>query len=172
MTHVPPDLLRRLHAHGQGHVVAGWDDLAPAARAALVAQLAGIDLAELDALYRRKDEPHAVLPPRDRIAPVPLLPAAASAADIARGEDALREGVVAALVVAGGQGTRLGSDKPKGMFPVGPVSGATLYRVHAEKVLALSRRFGTPVPFLVMTSPATHAETVANFRAEGFFGLA
>lgn len=172
MTHVPPELLHRLAAHGQAHVVAGWAALPAADRAALVAQLAGIDLGELDALYRRKDEPHTVLPPRERIAPVPIQPVEASAADTARGEDALRRGEVAALVVAGGQGTRLGSDKPKGMFPVGPVSGATLFRVHAEKVLALSRRYGKPVPLLVMTSPATHEETEANFRAENFFGLA
>ncbi|MBN9518516.1 UDPGP type 1 family protein [bacterium] len=172
MTQVPPELLHRLTAHGQQHVVAGWDALPAADRAALAAQLAGLDLGELDALYRRKDEPHTVLPPRDRIAPVPIQPAQASAADTARGEDALRRGEVAALVVAGGQGTRLGSDKPKGMFPVGPVSGATLFRVHAEKVLALSRRYGKPVPLLVMTSPATHDETEANFRAERFFGLA
>ncbi len=171
MTHVPPDLRHRLAAHGQEHVLADWDALAPAARAALVAQLAGLDLGELDALYRRKDEPHATLPPRDRIAPVPIQPAEASREDVARGEAALRAGAVAALVVAGGQGTRLGSDQPKGMYPVGPVSGATLFRVHAEKVLALSRRHGRPVPLLVMTSPATHADTEAYFRAERYFGL-
>ncbi|HYH66685.1 MAG TPA: UTP--glucose-1-phosphate uridylyltransferase, partial [Urbifossiella sp.] len=172
MTHVPPDLRHRLAAHGQEHVLADWASLAPADRAALVAQLAGLDLAELEALYRRKDEPHAALPPRDRIAPVPLQPATASAEETARGEAALRAGAVAALVVAGGQGTRLGCDQPKGMFPVGPVSGATLFRVHAEKVLALSRRYGRPVPLLVMTSPATHADTEAYFRAERYFGLA
>ncbi|MBX9628799.1 MAG: UDPGP type 1 family protein, partial [Gemmataceae bacterium] len=72
MTHPPPDLLHRLTAHGQGHVLAGWDGLPPADRAALVGQLAGLDLAELGALYRRKDEPHAALPPRDRIAPPPV----------------------------------------------------------------------------------------------------
>ena len=45
------------------------------------------------------------------------------------------------------------------MYPVGPVSGASLFQIHAEKLLALSRRYGKPVPFLVMTSPATDAET-------------
>ncbi|MBX9625565.1 MAG: UDPGP type 1 family protein, partial [Gemmataceae bacterium] len=88
------------------------------------------------------------------------------------GEAALRRGEVAALVVAGGQGSRLGFDHPKGMYPVGPVSGASLFRVHAEKVLALSRRYGRPVPLLVMTSPATHAETEVYFRDQRFFGLA
>jgi UDP-N-acetylglucosamine/UDP-N-acetylgalactosamine diphosphorylase len=52
------------------------------------------------------------------------------------------------------------------------VSGATLFQIHAEKVLALSRKFGKPVPFLVMTSPATHEETVAFFHENKSFGLA
>ena len=113
-----------------------------------------------------------MLPPRDRITPPPVEPADAPAAARTAGEEALRRGEVAALLVAGGQGSRLGFDKPKGMFPVGPVSKAPLFQVHAEKVLALSRRYGRPVPFLVMTSPATHADTVGFFREHRFFGLA
>lgn len=171
MTHVPPELLHRLTRHRQEHVLHGWDDLAPADRTALVEQLAGIDLTELEALYRRKDEPHTALPPRDRIAPIPVEPATAPAAARAQGEDALRRGEVAALLVAGGQGSRLGFDKPKGMYSIGPLSGASLFQIHAEKVLALSRRYRKPVPFLVMTSPATHADTEAFFHDNRFFGL-
>ncbi len=172
MTEAPPDLVHRLRLHRQEHVLSGWDRLTPAERAALVGQLAGIDLAELDALYKRKDEPHTVLPPRDRIAPLPVEPGdAIPPSAVAAGEEALRAGQVAALVVAGGQGSRLGFEKPKGMFPVGPVTGASLFQIHAEKVLALSRKYGKPVPLLVMTSPATHADTEAFFRENRFFGL-
>jgi UDP-N-acetylglucosamine/UDP-N-acetylgalactosamine diphosphorylase len=172
MLDAPSDLTHRLRLHGQEHVLTGWDHLSPDERTAFVGQLASVDLAELDKLYKRKDEPHTILPPRERIAPLPVesgdaLPPSA----VARGEDALRRGEVAALVVAGGQGSRLGFDKPKGMFPVGPVSGASLFQVHAEKVLALSRRYGKPVPLLVMTSPATHSDTEAFFRDHRFFGL-
>src|SRR5688572_21662918 len=149
MLDAPPDLIHRLRLHGQEHVLSGWDRLTPGERTAFVGQLAGVDLAELDALYKRKDEPHTVLPSRERIAPLPVesgdaIPASA----VSRGEDALRRGEVAALVVAGGQGSRLGFDKPKGMFPVGPVSDASLFQVHAEKVLALSRKYGKPIPLL------------------------
>jgi UDP-N-acetylglucosamine/UDP-N-acetylgalactosamine diphosphorylase len=144
----------------------GCDSLSPA----LEAQLAGIDFAELDALYARRNEKASTLP--KSIAPIPVLPETASAEDRAIGEKALQRGEVAALLVAGGQGSRLGFDKPKGMFPVGPISGATLFQIHAEKVLSLSRRFGKPVPLLVMTSPATHDDTVLFFQAKGFFGLA
>src|SRR5262249_3594284 len=77
----------------------------------------------------------------------------------------------AALVVAGGQGTRVGFDKPKGMYPVGPVSGAALFPIHAEKILALSRRYGKPLPFLVMTNRATHARAPDHFLATGHFRL-
>ncbi len=166
---MPPELLDRLHAHGQGHVLAGWDALAPERQAALVVKLAALDFAELAALFANRSDPSAALPARDRIRPIPVDEPADSARTV--GEEALRRGELAALVVAGGQGTRLGFDKPKGLFPVGPVSGATLFRIHAEKVLALSRRHGKPVPFLVMTSLATHAETVEYFEGERFFGL-
>src|SRR5262249_251519 len=90
-----------------------------------------------------------------------------NAAGQREGEEALRRGEVAALVVAGGQGSRLGFEHPKGMFAIGPVSGKSLFQIHAEKVLALSRRYGKKMPFLVMTSPATDEETTDYFaRAE------
>jgi len=88
-----------------------------------------------------------------------------------RGEEALRRGQVAVLLVAGGQGSRLGFEHPKGMFPIGPVTDKSLFQIHAEKVLALRRRYGRPVPFLVMTSPATEAETELFFRQNRYFGL-
>ena len=169
----PAALADRLAAFGQTHLLTGVEGLPAADRAAFLAHLGALDFAELAALYARRDDPPAALPTADRIRPVPVEDAGAvPAAAVARGEAALRAGRVAALVVAGGQGTRLGSDKPKGLFPVGPVTGATLFRLHAEKVLAVSRKYGRPVPLLVMTSPATHADTAAYFAANGDFGLA
>lgn len=171
MQHAPSDLLHRVRLHGQEHVLADWDALSVDARHDLVATLAGIDLGELDALYRRKDEPHTLLPSRDRIAPLSVEEAIPASA-IATGEASLRRGEVAVLLVAGGQGSRLGFDKPKGMFPVGPITGMSLFQVHAEKVLSLTRKYGAAVPFLVMTSPATHADTEAFFAEHRNFGLA
>lgn len=163
------DLMSHLKSHGQEHLLTGWDGLSPEERESFTAQLRAIDFTKIAELFAKKDEPGASLPPRDRIAPLPVEQPAAAAVEI--GEGALRRGEVAVLVVAGGQGSRLGFEQPKGMFPVGPVSGATLFRIHAEKVLALTRRYGKPVPLLVMTSPATHSETVADFEQERNFGL-
>jgi UDP-N-acetylglucosamine/UDP-N-acetylgalactosamine diphosphorylase len=88
-----------------------------------------------------------------------------------RGAETLQAGHVAAMLVAGGQGTRLGFEHPKGMFPIGPVSGKTLFQIHFEKVLATSLRYGVRIPLYVMTSPETHEETVAFFAEHGRFGF-
>lgn len=172
MNHVPPELLHRLKQHQQDHLVHGWDALTAPQRSAFVSQLAGIDFAELEALFAKRNEPHSVLPSREQIAPIPVLDETPTAGERAIGEEALRRGEVAVLLVAGGQGSRLGFDKPKGMFPIGPVSNATLFQIHAEKTLALTRRYGKPVPLLVMTSPATHDDTETFFRENRNFGIA
>src|SRR5262249_51176191 len=112
----------------------------------------------------------ASLPSPNRIGPVPVIPPNADE-HAERGAQALGRGEVAVLLVAGGQGSRLGFDAPKGLFPVGPLSGKTLLHLHDEKVRALRQRHGGRVPFLIMTSPATHAATEAYFAANANFGL-
>lgn len=167
----PHDFTARLAQYGQSHLAHGWDELTDGTRAALAAQLDDIDFDELAALHAGRDAIASALPPREAIAPVPVVPAVAAPDVRALGAAALARGEVAVLLVAGGQGTRLGFDKPKGMYAVGPVSGASLFRIHAEKVLATVRAYGRPVPFLVMTSQATHSDTVAYFEEHSYFGL-
>lgn len=75
------------------------------------------------------------------------------------------------ILTAGGQGTRLGFDRPKGMFPIGPLSQKSLFQIHVEKIVAAARRYGLRIPLYLMTSPATHAETTAFFAEHGRFGL-
>ncbi|MFA5057460.1 MAG: UDPGP type 1 family protein, partial [Opitutaceae bacterium] len=89
----------------------------------------------------------------------------------AAGEEALRAGRVAAFTVAGGQGTRLGYDGPKGTFPVTPLKRKPLFQVFAEKILAAGRRHGRPLHWFIMTSHANHAQTEAFFAEHRFFGL-
>src|SRR5262249_42339525 len=75
------------------------------------------------------------------------------------------------ILVAGGSGTRLGFEGPKGTFPIGPVSSASLFQIHAEKIVALGRRFGRTVPLYIMTSPENHRASVDFFAAHDRFGL-
>ena len=70
------------------------------------------------------------------------------------------------ILVAGGQGTRLGFDSPKGMFSIGPVSGASLFQILLEKIGARAGR-GHAHSLYLMTSPATHADTIEYLRDSG-----
>ena len=159
------DLLKQ---HGQEHLLAGVADLAPAARDAFIARLGEIDWAEMT---RHAEAPAAGTVEASRVITLAEL-AQRHAMLAAAGETAYRAGQVAVLMVAGGQGTRLGSSAPKGCFPVAPHSGKSIYQLQAEKVLSLSRRSGRPVAFLVMTSPMTDEETREFFAVNGNFGLA
>ena len=87
------------------------------------------------------------------------------------GESLLREGRVALVLLAGGQGTRLGFDGPKGDFPFAPITGRTLFAHHAAKVAALRARYGSALPWFVMTSPQNDAATRESFARTGYFGL-
>jgi UDP-N-acetylglucosamine/UDP-N-acetylgalactosamine diphosphorylase len=172
------ELRERLAAHGQEQLLRFWDELDEDGRDRLVRDVESLDLDELDGLIetlvRRDPEPPDV---RDvRACEVTRLPRSDEEreqrqAAAAAGEAMLAAGEVAVVVVAGGQGTRLGFDGPKGTFPVGPVSGATLFQIHAEKVRALSRRHGRTLPLYVMTSPANHAQTEAFFAEHEGFGV-
>lgn len=166
----------RLRALGQHHVLAFWDDLNPDQREALLDDL---DRVPYPLIERVRDAGIASLEPAipdlTSLSPVEARdiwedrPEVQRAAGI--GVEALRAGHVAAVTVAGGQGSRLGYDGPKGAFPVGPVSGHSFYRIIAEGVIGASRRYETTIPWYVMTSDATHEATEAYFRDHDAFGL-
>ena len=171
-------LANRLTEFGQEHLLAFWDELTENQRRGLVEQIADVDFAAIAELARKQQQAADFAALAARAEPPPAFrlggsdnrfPATeARAAAIA----AFERGEVGAILVAGGQGTRLGFPHPKGMFPIGPVSHAPLFQILFEKVLALGRRHGAPVPLYLMTSPATHAETVAYLEQKQRFGLA
>lgn len=180
----PTELAERLARHDQSHVLAHWDKLSEPERQTLAAQLGAIDLEELASLYAgevdqpdwhaaaRRAEPPVAMRLTDRQAGqgggLGVTPDAARE----QGAAALDAGKVGVLLVAGGQGSRLGFDKPKGMYPVGPVSDATLFQIHLEKAVALAKRHGVGVPVYLMTSPVTHDDTIEFLAANDNFGLA
>ena len=168
-----------LAQYDQEHLLAFWDELLPPQRQALLAQIEAIDFEYLDELVKTyvKDRPDVEIPV-DRIRPPEVVPpagapeaAALHPEAIARGEQLLREGKVAAFVVAGGQGTRLGYEGPKGCYEATPVMHKPLFQVFAEQIRAASARHGRTIPWYVMTSPANDVATRAFFRQNDHFGL-
>ncbi len=172
-------LIEKFQRAGQAQVFAFFDRLPPSAQHHLLAEAAEIDLAEVDRLTRTLLAKGAATGvDLEGLAPAPYEKrpeqggdAAAWATAKAAGEAALRAGRVAAFTVAGGQGTRLGYDGPKGTFRVTPLKQKPLFQVFAEKILAAGRRFGKPLHWFIMTSHANHAATEAFFAEQNFFGL-
>lgn len=166
-------VIRRVYEKKQEHVFDHWEGLTEVERKGLLDDLAGVDFDLIERLYA-SDEGHGGAD----FEPAPFIPVPTSAGEKneyararAAGEDHVRAGKVAAFVVAGGQGSRLGFEGPKGKFPVGPVTGKSLFQIHAEKVLAASRKYGACIPLLIMTSRANHDETAAYFKEQGNFGI-
>lgn len=83
------------------------------------------------------------------------------------GEKALKNGEVAFFMVAGGQGSRLGFEHPKGMFPISPVCSKTLFQMHCEKIHASGKYYGFTPRLFIMTSSSNHDETVKFFNENG-----
>jgi UDP-N-acetylglucosamine/UDP-N-acetylgalactosamine diphosphorylase len=171
------ELEETLAAHGQEHLLAFWDELPQRQRDVLANQIRGVDFALVKRLVEDhssgedwKSKAQRAAPPQAARLASGGNPFSKSAA-IDRGAQALAAGEVGVVIVAGGQGTRLGFDHPKGMFSIGPVSGSSLFRILLEKVLAISRRYGLRVPLYIMTSDATHEETAAYLEREKWFGL-
>ncbi len=172
-------LIENFRQAGQGQVFAFFDELTPEAQRHLLAEAAEFDLAEIARLTATLLAPGAVAGVNlAGLAPAPYEPlptqggdAAAWAAAKATGEAALRAGRVAAFTVAGGQGTRLGYDGPKGTFPVTPLKQKPLFQVFAEKIRAAGIRYGRPLHWFIMTSHQNHAATVTFFEERSYFGL-
>ncbi len=161
-----------LKSCGQEHVLAYWKKLNKTEQAALLQQIATIDPKSVkycqSALAKGAEVPDSS---KGRAPKVAVLKGRKLAEAIAAGEKELKAGRVAALLVAGGQGSRLGYDGPKGCYSIGPVTGAPLFYFHARKILARTIRYGRAIPFYVMTSEANNAATVKCFEENDYFGL-
>ena len=177
MARMTDSRLERLGKFNQGHLWNFSSDLPLDARARLEQQIDSIDFDQLAQLVAGREgdsdwkelSAKALPPPAVRLGqPNPEF----GTEDARRaGEEALRQGKVGMLLVAGGQGSRLGFNLPKGLFPIGPVSGRSLFQMQCDRLAALGRKYGADIPLYVMTSPSTDAETRDYFAREQRCGL-
>ncbi|MCR5503786.1 MAG: UDPGP type 1 family protein [Lachnospiraceae bacterium] len=86
------------------------------------------------------------------------------------GLDAIRKGEVAAVLLAGGMGTRLGSDAPKGMYNIGLTKEVYIFQRLIENLQDVVKEAGVPVPLYIMTSDKNHDATVYFLLQHEFFG--
>jgi UDP-N-acetylglucosamine/UDP-N-acetylgalactosamine diphosphorylase len=170
---------RPLADAGQSHVLRFAGELSEAQQASLAAQIEGIDLPGLAKLIKKYVlQPEAAASGR-RIEPAPYFPLNHRSASRpwdrekyrSNGEAIISAGKLAAFVVAGGQGSRLGFEGPKGCFPAGAISNKPLFQIFAEQILRAGRKYGRRIPWYIMTSPLNHAATEAFFKTHRYFGL-
>ncbi len=170
------ELSQKAARYNQEHIFRFWENLNSSQREGLLHQVAALDFDRMAALAARIVKKEAA--PAAKLEPVQPIPIPRSEEEQRRarqmqeiGEQALRSHKVGAVLVAGGQGTRLGFDGPKGIFPIGPVSGKSLFQMHAEKIQALNRRYRTRIPWYIMTSETNDAATREFFTRHHFFEL-
>lgn len=170
-------LRAKLEAIGQGSVLHFFAELDPAGRQRLARQIDALELDHIALLIDQqvKHKPHLELPKDIQPAKAyPRQPGAEyrelyqRAED--RGREMLRQGKVGAFLVAGGQGTRLGYEGPKGEFPVTPIKNKPLFQVFAEQLTAWSLDAGRVIPWYIMTSDLNDGPTKAFFKQHGHFG--
>ena len=167
------EVIERVYRFNQEHVFQYWNKLLDSEKEALLNDLSGINFPLLKQIYSHTGDEEKI-----DFYPAPFIPLPVNEADKLlfreaekHGVSHIKEGKVAAFLVAGGQGSRLGYDGPKGKFPIGPVSGKTLFHFHAEKIKASENKYGTSIPFLIMTSRDNHTDTEIFFKKQNFFGL-
>lgn len=163
------DIVSFLKSKGQEQVLRFYGELSAEEQKSLLAQIAQVDWDTLSLLDHPED-----LSGKGRIAPIPILSVPEIEKDRARyaavGRKAIAEGKLAAVLLAGGQGTRLGSDAPKGAFDIGLTRPLYIFQQLIENLLCVVKDCGAYVPLFVMTSEKNDASTRAFFAEHGYFG--
>jgi UDP-N-acetylglucosamine/UDP-N-acetylgalactosamine diphosphorylase len=171
---------KTLSRHRQEHLLGFWRELNPAQQDSLIAQIEDLDWEDIEQwVHEIVLDPKATINQKIAFEPAPSY---GTQPEDARqrhkylqakelGKSLIAQGKVACFVVAGGQGTRLGFDGPKGNYPISPVKNKTLFQIFAETISETSKRYDVACPWYVMTSPLNHSDTVEIFETNEYYGL-
>lgn len=159
-----------LEKYDQQQLLRYYDTLGEEQKAALLKQIEGIDFELLSLLENKEKEAK-----KGNITP---LDDAVSVRDIEKnqerytqiGKEAIQQGKVAALLLAGGMGTRLGSDKPKGMYNIGITKDVYIFEMLIRNLLDVVEQTGAWVPLYIMTSEKNNDDTIHFFEEKNYFG--
>lgn len=152
------------------HLFRFWPSLSQAEKQQLIAQIEAIDLPVLD-LQQQVLNKKSSLNSSKTFEPFTHFAYAGSQEDQTEGKDRIAAGQVGCLLLAGGQGSRLRYNGPKGIYPISVIKNKSLFQLCAEKVVAASKQAGRLLPLAIMTSSQNERETRAFFANAHFFGL-
>lgn len=159
----------KLANYGQQHVLQYYEELSRQEQEQLLLQIEQTDFDVLS-LCKKKE----TLNPRGEITPIGVmqLPEIEAKREeyTTTGLEAIRAGKVGAVLLAGGMGTRLGSDAPKGVYNIGLTKEVFIFQRLIENLLEVVNQAGAWIPLYVMTSDKNHETTVAFFKEKEYFG--
>lgn len=159
----------KLAAYGQEHVLKYYDELDAEGKKGLLAQIEATDLSILDACKNKE-----ALAQKGEISPLAAMQLPEIEANresfTATGIKAIQDGKVAAVLLAGGMGTRLGSDNPKGMYNVGITRELYIFECLVNNMMDVVKQAGAWFHLFVMTSDKNHDATVNFLTEHNFFG--
>ncbi|MFR1518714.1 MAG: UTP--glucose-1-phosphate uridylyltransferase [Clostridia bacterium] len=162
-----------LDRYGQAHILRFYEQLSDAEKEILENQIEKIDFKAIEGLYRQICAKEEEKP--SRITPIPC--AVESSWTNAqrqkyyrRGIEIMRQGKYAAVTMAGGQGTRLGHNGPKGTFVVCVPEQKSLFEIQCGRLKARAEECGRTIPWYIMTSEENDEATKRFFRENDYFG--
>lgn len=161
--------LKKLQSIGQQHLLRYWEQLNVPQRTLLLDQIMSLD-SETFKLQRQL----ILSPPSYHASSFESFAdyqKSGSLSDFQLGKNLITQGKVGCLLVAGGQGTRLKWEGPKGTFPISAVKGKSLFQLFAEKIASASKQAQRSLPLAIMTSPQNDEHTRSFFYQHRFFGL-
>ncbi len=171
--------MKDLKKYGQEQILKFYDELNDSQKTQLENQVNDINFENLEELIKEYvlKEPKIYIP--DDLTPAPFFTAEPKnekekeyyTQAFAKGEELISQGKVAALTVAGGQGSRLGFDGPKGTYPITPIQNKTLFQYFSEKILRLNEKYNTQINWFIMTSLLNNEDTQNFFQENNYFGL-
>ena len=162
------EIRKILQSYGQEHLLRFYGELSEGERETLARQIKNTDWSVLHAFRESASDA------RGKISPIEGLSLKAIEEEKSRFEEAgiaaLKAGKVAAVLLAGGQGTRLGSPAPKGTFDIGVTRPLYIFEQLIRNLQDSCRACGETVPLLIMTSEKNDGETRAFFEERDYFG--
>ncbi|MDA3900697.1 MAG: UTP--glucose-1-phosphate uridylyltransferase [Spirochaetes bacterium] len=169
------DLIKKIYDEGQEHVFFHWDSLTENEKQELLDDLADVDFKEIKEQFEKATQ---VTTKRLDYSPADYIRLPKTDEELENfaearetGIAAIKKGRVCTFIVAGGQGSRLGYDGPKGAYEYTPVKHKSLFQLYSEKILKNSELYDVEIPLLIMTSNTNHKQTLEHFESNNYFGL-
>jgi len=166
------NIRKTLRKYSQEHLLNGYERLDEVKQKQLLGQIESTDFELINSLYintKKELKPHD-----DTISPIEYLDKEKLNGFYRSfqetGEKAIRAGKLAAVTMAGGQGTRLGHKGPKGTFDIGLESHKSLFELLSDSLKEEGKKYGVTIPWFIMTSEENNNQTVEFFAKNRFFG--